>query len=95
MNTETTNMTTTNTTENKQAAAAIPTNWMIVTAGVLFWIVVFLQFLYRWHGIEEQEFIDFVYYNALPLIGTLAVFGIRKELLAIAQHSKSDQTPNP
>ena len=85
-------MTTTNTAENKQTATT--TNWMSTTAGVLFWIVVFFQFLCRWHGIEEQEFIDFVYYNALPLIGTLAIFGTRKELLAIAQRSKSDQTPN-
>ena len=92
MNNETTHMTTTNTAENKQTATT--TNWMITTAGVLFWIVVFFQFLYRWHGIEEQEFIDFVYYNALPLIGTLAIFGTRKELLAIARRSKSDQTPN-
>ena len=93
MNTETTNMTTPNTAENKQTAPAT-TNWMITTAGVLFWIVVFFQFLYRWHGIEEQEFIDFVYYNALPLIGTLAVFGIRKELLAVAERNQSNQTPN-
>ena len=92
MNNETTHMTTTNTAENKQTATT--TNWMSTTAGVLFWIVVFFQFLYRWHGIEEQEFIDFVYYNALPLIGTLAVFGIRKELLAVAERNQSNQTPN-
>ena len=73
-----------NTTAEVKQPAASTTNWLLFIAGFLFWTVVFFQFMALWHDEVEQEFIDFVIYNAFPLIGTLAYFGIRKEQKAIA-----------
>lgn len=93
MNT-TTNTVNTNT-ERNQPVTAGKTNWMINAAGVLFWAVAFFQFMFVWHDKVDQEFINFVFHNALPLIGVLAFFGIRKEQKAIADcNDDCDQTPN-
>ena len=65
--------------EAPKAAPSTKTNWLLVAAGVLFWIVVFFQFMLMWHDTVFQEFTDFVIHNALPLIAVLAYLGIRKE----------------
>ena len=67
------------TAEIQQAATSAKSNWMIGVAGLLFWAIVFCQIEFLLNDIVDKEFIDFVYYNALPLIGVLAFFGIRKE----------------
>lgn len=87
-NIKTANTNTVNTTgQSKQAVPAAKTNWMIDIAGLLFWIVVFFQFMFVWHDMVDKEFTDFVIYNALPLIGALAYLGIRKEQKTIADRS--------
>ena len=67
----------------QQSSTATKTNWMIDIAGILFWIIVFIQFMCVLDNMIDPEFVEFVYQNALPLIGTLAFFGIRKEQIAI------------
>lgn len=78
-------------TVNTAAETPAKTNWMLGVAGVLFWSIVFFQFMFVWHDMVDEEFVNFVIYNALPLIGALAFFGIRKEQKEIAGNNEKGE----
>ena len=82
-------MNTTETVQENTQAAATKTNWMLETAGLVFWIAVIAQILLLWHGTRDREITDFLMYNALPLAGVLAYFGIRREQLTAQKDKES------
>ena len=66
-------------TQTQQAAETQSGNWMLTTAGFLFWITVAAQILLLNNNMVDYAFADHIIYNVLPLTGALAFFGIRKE----------------
>ena len=82
----------TTTTETKAPAAARKSNWMTTLAGLIFWIIVFIQFVLVMRDVHDSEFIHFVFYNAFPAICTLAYFGMKKEQKARTEQSEVHST---
>ena len=82
MNTNTnTTVTITTPAQSTTQSASKTLNWMTELAEILFVLVAAFQFLLVMNDAVDKDFIDFVYYNALPVIGILGYCGLKKDRL--------------
>ena len=75
---------------NKNEMNKVHSNWMIGMAGLLFWGLVICKIALMNHKLLDAEF-TMVFHHAIPLIGALAFFGIRREQKAIAKRLEDEK----
>ena len=54
-------------------------NWMIDLAGIVFVLAAFLQLILWYHGEKLDGYTPYLICNALPVVGALAFWGVRRE----------------